>query len=694
MSFPQVTLFCALLLFSYVCSAFNFDAADRIETAPVIKNILTTTTMSISQDDRGFMWFGTATGLIRFDGNQKKLFRHNPSSKFSLINNWINSLYRDRIGRLWIGTRSGLQLFDSQSEAFHTYQPKDSDRSNLEAANIVQIIGDRNNNLWIATTDGLQFFDTKTLSYQFFRHEKNNPASIRSNIVNAITIDALGRVIIGTNLGIDVLDTKQNTFRHIQLETHQYETSKRKTFEITSLATDTEGVWIGTKHGLAYASTLDLTTGKPIQILDKSKVALAPEWVQLIRTTRNGEVWFSSRSGGLYRKLRTQSKFVKFSGTGAGPNINCGIDVVSMFEDRLGVLWLGAWDHEYCYIDPSNVGFNKLVARQTNTLGLSELSVRSIAVDADDEAFILTHKGTLDLVNNTSGDIKTLAQENNPELTSGFNQHLVQKLVADKIGRVWGAGPKGIRRYHKQKEKFESYLCEFEPNLVNHVLSIIQDSQGNFWITSPSGVVICDARTGKHSIFRHDPQNKNSLATNYVAPIAEDHDDNIWMGNLLGLQRYNKKTKTFTLIKNDPLNPRSLPFGAIDSLFVDHLGTLWLGSDFHLSKMLKGQNGEFAFINYQTMTMVASILQGRGGELWLSTDIGISKFNPTTEQFVDYFERDGITSGSFRNTVSAKAKNERIYFGGANGVTHFVPQEIRTNEVLPDTVVTNFTFLK
>ena len=66
----------------------------------------------IAQDSQGFMWFGTLDGLNRYDGNDFKLYRHDPDDPHSLSDNTIRGMIADHTGTLWIGTwAKGLNLF-------------------------------------------------------------------------------------------------------------------------------------------------------------------------------------------------------------------------------------------------------------------------------------------------------------------------------------------------------------------------------------------------------------------------------------------------------------------------------------------------------------------------------------------------------------------------------------------------------
>jgi len=58
----------------------------------------------IAQDNLGFIWFGTASGLNRYDGASIKVYRHDPDDPNSLSHNTVRAGIADQSGILWFGT--------------------------------------------------------------------------------------------------------------------------------------------------------------------------------------------------------------------------------------------------------------------------------------------------------------------------------------------------------------------------------------------------------------------------------------------------------------------------------------------------------------------------------------------------------------------------------------------------------------
>jgi ligand-binding sensor domain-containing protein len=79
------------------------------------------TVWAVAQDSRGFMWFGTSSGLARYDGLEMLVYRHDPQDPRSLIHDDISALLVDRAGTLWVGTAAGLSRYDPGTDSFNRF---------------------------------------------------------------------------------------------------------------------------------------------------------------------------------------------------------------------------------------------------------------------------------------------------------------------------------------------------------------------------------------------------------------------------------------------------------------------------------------------------------------------------------------------------------------------------------------------
>src|ERR1700733_3115828 len=116
----------------------------RAATADGLSQVRAT---KILQDDQGFMWFGTAFGLNRYDGYKFKVFMHDPRQPNSIGDNLIMALFKDRSGMLWVASNRFLDRLDPTTEKFTHYQVE----ADHPAGIVVHISQDRAGMLWLAS---------------------------------------------------------------------------------------------------------------------------------------------------------------------------------------------------------------------------------------------------------------------------------------------------------------------------------------------------------------------------------------------------------------------------------------------------------------------------------------------------------------------------------------------------------------
>lgn len=73
---------------------------------------------AIYKDSNGFMWFGTASGLNRYDGYDMRIYRSQKDDEKSLPDSYIEDIQEDMSGNLWIRTVAGYAIYNSVSDVF------------------------------------------------------------------------------------------------------------------------------------------------------------------------------------------------------------------------------------------------------------------------------------------------------------------------------------------------------------------------------------------------------------------------------------------------------------------------------------------------------------------------------------------------------------------------------------------------
>jgi len=194
----------------------------------------------------------------------------------------------------------------------------------------------------------------------------------------------------------------------------------------------------------------------------------------------------------------------------------------------------------------------------------------------------------------------------------------------------------------------------------NAGLAIFQDSHGYLWIGSQDGLNRYDGYSFK--IFKHDPDDPNSISQNSVLSIAEDSDGMLWTGTLGGgLNQLDlndplhadPKTATFTNYRHHADDASSLSEDSVWSIHESADGFLWLGTQMGLNRFDPGTK---IFQHYTEKSglpnnVVPGILADDEGNLWLTTNNGLAKFDPYTETFKIFDSSDGLQSNEFNSNA-------------------------------------------
>jgi ligand-binding sensor domain-containing protein len=168
------------------------------------------------------------------------------------------------------------------------------------------------------------------------------------------------------------------------------------------------------------------------------------------------------------------------------------------------------------------------------------------------------------------------------------------------------------------------------------VFCIIQDQKGFMWFGTEDGLNKYDGYT--FTVYRHDPNQPNSLSYNEIRTIYEDSSGVLWIGTFYGgLNKFDAEKELFIHYQNDPDDPNSLSHNNVKTVFEDRLGVLWIGTEGGLNKFNR-KTGQFTRYlsdpnnpNSLSHNVVRAIYQDQSGLLWIATEGGLNKFDRETE---------------------------------------------------------------
>jgi signal transduction histidine kinase/ligand-binding sensor domain-containing protein/DNA-binding response OmpR family regulator len=361
-------------------------------------------------------------------------------------------------------------------------------------------------------------------------------------------------------------------------------------------------------------------------------------------------------------------------------------NVFDIIQDKSGFLWF-ATDDGLNRFD----GYDFKVFRQDpeNENSLSDNSVWALLEDRKGNVWIGTKIGWLNRYD------PVLDKFSKWRLESDYpKENSINFVYEDKEEKIWiGTYRNGLYRFDPLTEKFEHWY--FDPNdnssLSNNLISsILQDNEGNFWISTYNGLNKFNPKTSikEFTRFFNIPGNSNSISNNIIWYLTQSESDPnlIWIGTFNGLTKYRTDKKSFSQITIP--NPEGLQFGTgsgsiIEEIFGDEK-ILWINSYGGLLRYNLVTGSFQRFItdksdpNSISSNQINRAIKDRSGVIWLATDNGINFFSAKSSKFNNTFSgKYKIINPSELSNKNIKAVTEtsdrRMWFGTENGLYYSVP---------------------
>jgi ligand-binding sensor domain-containing protein/serine phosphatase RsbU (regulator of sigma subunit) len=178
----------------------------------------------------------------------------------------------------------------------------------------------------------------------------------------------------------------------------------------------------------------------------------------------------------------------------------------------------------------------------------------------------------------------------------------------------------------------------------NTVYAICQDSDGFIWFGTYDGLNKYDGY--KITVFRNDPDNPQSLPDNAINTIFVDSDGLLWVGTNSGVCCFDKAHNRFVSYNNSKKKKGGISNNIVTSFFEDHKGNLWVGTNdgLNLISVSDRKNALSGTMNFRifkwkdglTSNKINKIVEDNHWNIWIATDMGLSKFDYATQKIIKY----------------------------------------------------------
>ncbi len=644
------------------------------------------TVFSIEQDYQGFIWFGTHEGLNRFDGYEFKNYFHDADDSLSLPGNTVNSVFQDSKNRLWVATNEGLCLYNRQEDNFINFEEFSGKR--LSNNIVTTIIEDSKGNYWIGTFNGgLNYYNEEKDSLFVIKNDHKSQ-DISSNTIRTIYEDENKILWIGTRNGFNRYDPQNNRLESFYF--HPEEVTGGN--DIRYIFHDETDKLLLAANGGGLISFNRKTRTFRINKGDSDEPgSLKSNTIRSIIRDNSGTIWIGTLNG-LFLYNKKERTFHHYKHNPDDPGTLNTHSVRAIFEDRDGNIWLGLYYGGINFYNQENSQFQNFTERGPNESGLSSNIISSFVEDGNGNLWIGTEGGGLNFFNRKTGQFKHYLHS--PDKKNSISSNFIKSLAIDKKGKLWiGTIEAGLDYFDPSTSTFRNYRndpSDFRSLSNNYIRSIFIDDNENIWIgTNGNGLNKFNATSKKFNRFPYD-SGDNTIHGSNINSIIEDSSGHLIIGTNKGLNVFNTETYQNTFINSIE---RGSPLSEIWSFYLDEENNLWIGTNENglvyynrKDEVLRSFNQEDALLN----NVVYGIIPDNNGNLWVSTNRGLSRFDLKDHSVKNFDSHSGLLSNQFNYNAYCKTSAGELLFGGNRGFTLFHPDEIRSNTTMPPAVLTGF----
>lgn len=643
-------------------------------------NFPTNEVRKLFQDSQGYIWISTYNGLLRYDGYSIVVYKPDGVNHGRSIDSFVNMVTEDKNNNLWIGTHNGLYVLHKETDEIEKIiSPL------LQVSNVECVFYARNGDLWVGSNKGL------------FRRKSGNLAfeCERKMDIKSIIEDRKGQIWIGTwEHGLWRYNPEEDRY-------YTYEGINPGNSAHIIFQDEAENIWIGTwRYGLVkLINPYDSKhfSFKTFRNDKRNTSSLLDDIIYTIAQDKNSKkLWIGSRSG--------VSILEDESGEGTFTNIVPGNrqgdlpfnEVNSLLCSNDGLMWLGMLGGGVCTVNTNKFRFNYDPLESLRN-HFPTGSVRSVYQEENGNLWMGIMGFGLVLYNEerqTMVPYRSHPVLKNMGYTSTVNDIIYRKKTDELCLATWDDG---VWFYNSRTGKAYALNTATNPELSDIcIYSLLEDSKGNLWLGTRSGVFVLDSEQKLHSLNELATLTNRALPQISIFKMAEDKDGFIWIatGNE-GVWRIDTSEKIYKVKFYTPSDGTLSTIGAM-TVCVDGYNRVWVGSNGNGLDLYDRKNDRFSSVlndYFQNGDVVFSMLEDAEHTLWLTTnaemyhiDIPLDGSRP---QVHTYTVDDGLQDHMFNRNSCFRGMHGKLFFGGFRGLNSFYPDKIGRDTTYSPVVITD-----
>lgn len=623
-----------------------------------------------------------------------------------LTNNSVNCIFEDAENTIWVGTWDGLNAYNGRDIMTFRYS---KNNSNSISNNIIRQIIERKGSLWIATDNGINRVDKSTYQItRYYLRANNNkiPQQEKSFILGKSKDGHISCLVKG--LGLFYYDEDEDEFHPVKTDFTELIKDycidgannvvflftdgsvqhinfnrllggvKQKELNTVSTHTPISRIFESDGHLIFNEKDSIFLLNSDLSLSHRIKLNIPKPVSQVI--LRNGELYISFIEGGCIQYQLDKGTSVYLD------ELSRQLSVFTLYFGSQNILWVG-----------------------TDGQGLIQLySYHSLFQTVNTthpvRCFCETKQGDI-LVGTKGSGIKRLELETKQlthflDESNGLISNSVYALARNKNDDIFiGTEGAGIHILNATTQKLESLVIPAKYPMFKAVYNLsFSNNDSLLWVgTSGYGLIKLNIikENGQYKVsgfqqYNSSSNSSNSLNNDVVYAITSTQE-NVWFGSRGGgLNRINAQDSKMQSLED--IDSRiQLTNNDVLCLLRDGKD-IWIGTSYGLNKLQKQENA-FHMIQYADEKLnnktIHGVLKDQNGNIWVSTNQGLSHLNVTSNKIDNYTLKDGLQNDEFSDGAFFKDSRGFFYFGGVGGMSYFNPQNIHLREFEPSLALSN-----